>query len=600
MRRSLGEYCVLRFSALPHSCVHTLLNGSFVSHSLSIVARISAYCEHYSICEPHIKEVLMLFSDLYETARHCQSEQALTFHITHQDYTKAAKHKLKSEVCARLESISWRLSTELLKMQLAVRNRAPDDRKPMGWKVAGLAAAVVAHKASKAAEFEHHKTDYVADTIETVEPEASAEPKPSRTTLFKRAAIASSAIAGVVAPKSKEEMACIIRTEFCLAHPFDCHCQTKVEKKLPWKHLARTAAGAVTSLSLMQSIREQSLAAQARVRAENEAAAMALVRARMAASKLRRRVELMKQARENRMVHSSNAMSWAEARRRAEEEVAAVSEPAARATGSPAEKRGMRDLLAMQATDALGYGQSFSGESVWPTPPDRVRRMQDQGRRSGAITAAAINDSAKAARALAMSTSPRFVDVDADFADGFLRIQKRDLLLRQQVSLRVGGSRHRGKRTTNGSGFFAAEKKSSQVEAQSSSMTNEYDPAPPNTSIEARRPQSARAHFRPAPALPNARLSTSEPLSARASPAASRPQSPRTWRPAPTLSSHGARPQSIILKVPSSNPAAPIKSELFTIAKRSGGSPALRLLVPLRDLEKTLHPLLVREDFLSK
>ena len=305
----------------------------------------------------------------------------------------------------------------------------------------------------------------------------------------------------------------------------------------------------------------------------------------------------MKQARENRMVHSSNAASWAEARRRVEEEVAAVSEPAARATGSPAEKRGMRDLLAMQATDALGYGQSFFGEFVWPTQPDRVRRMQDQGRRSGAITAAAINDSAKAARALAMSTSSRFVDVDADFADGFLRIQKRDLLLRQQVSLRVGGSRHRGKRTTNGSVFFAADKKSShQVEAQSSSMTNEYDPAPPTTSIEARRPQSARAHFRPAPALPNGRPSTSEPLSARASPAASRAQSPRTWRPAPTLSSHGARPQSIILKVPSSNPAAPIKSELFTIAKRSGGSPALRLLVPLRDLEKTLRPLLVRED----
>ena len=47
-------------------------------------------------------------------------EECLTFHCTHEQYSKPLKRKLAKELTTR-SSVCWRLSTELLQLQLAVR-----------------------------------------------------------------------------------------------------------------------------------------------------------------------------------------------------------------------------------------------------------------------------------------------------------------------------------------------------------------------------------------------------------------------------------------------------------------------------------------------
>ena len=53
--------------------------------------------------------------------RGCQAEQFLAFHLSHVDYNDGVKKALKEELTATMANALWRLSIELLKMQLEVR-----------------------------------------------------------------------------------------------------------------------------------------------------------------------------------------------------------------------------------------------------------------------------------------------------------------------------------------------------------------------------------------------------------------------------------------------------------------------------------------------
>ena len=85
------------------------------------VGRVAFHRAHYDVCEPRVKEILYVMIEIWESARQCQPEEALTFHLQHDNYTRAVKKKLAHELTAKLKQLSWRLSTELLQMQLAVR-----------------------------------------------------------------------------------------------------------------------------------------------------------------------------------------------------------------------------------------------------------------------------------------------------------------------------------------------------------------------------------------------------------------------------------------------------------------------------------------------
>lgn len=85
-----------------------------------VVDRVSAYRDHYSICVPHVKEILVVMLQIYEMVRQCQPDASLTFHITNADYDKAVRLKLKTEISSMMRKAAWRLSTELLAMQLDV------------------------------------------------------------------------------------------------------------------------------------------------------------------------------------------------------------------------------------------------------------------------------------------------------------------------------------------------------------------------------------------------------------------------------------------------------------------------------------------------
>jgi len=66
---------------------------------------------------------------LYEMMRQCGPEGEITFHAKHPDYAKDLTRLLKTELVTKMIEITWRLSIELLEMQLDIRKRAIGDEK---------------------------------------------------------------------------------------------------------------------------------------------------------------------------------------------------------------------------------------------------------------------------------------------------------------------------------------------------------------------------------------------------------------------------------------------------------------------------------------
>ena len=73
------------------------------------IMQVVSYVDHYELCEPHVKEIIEILISVYEMMRHCVADAgAITFHLTHQDYTKATKRALKAEVDERVSTMKPR------------------------------------------------------------------------------------------------------------------------------------------------------------------------------------------------------------------------------------------------------------------------------------------------------------------------------------------------------------------------------------------------------------------------------------------------------------------------------------------------------------
>ena len=92
-----------------------------------VVARVAYHRTHYASIENEVKAILHALVEIWETARQCQAEEALPFHLQHEQYARAVKRKLAAELTSKLKQLSWRLSTRLLELQLAVRKASQAD-----------------------------------------------------------------------------------------------------------------------------------------------------------------------------------------------------------------------------------------------------------------------------------------------------------------------------------------------------------------------------------------------------------------------------------------------------------------------------------------
>jgi len=86
-----------------------------------IVAQIALWKQHYHACEAHLIGMVSTLQELYEMMRQCQPGQAFTFQLTHPDLSSAVKSDLEEELTQRIDHTIWKLSTELLEMQLQAR-----------------------------------------------------------------------------------------------------------------------------------------------------------------------------------------------------------------------------------------------------------------------------------------------------------------------------------------------------------------------------------------------------------------------------------------------------------------------------------------------
>ena len=91
---------------------------------VGIVAQVGSMAAEYAKCVAHVRRVVLLLLELGETMRQCEDDMLLALHLQDADYSKALRRELKNEVVDAVIGVLWRLSTELLKMQLYVRHGA--------------------------------------------------------------------------------------------------------------------------------------------------------------------------------------------------------------------------------------------------------------------------------------------------------------------------------------------------------------------------------------------------------------------------------------------------------------------------------------------
>lgn len=90
----------------------------------AIVTEIAVNHVHHALCESHLKCILKVLTELYETLRQCQPEYMIAYHLSNPEYTPAIKQRLHAELEAKLDQITWRLSVETLEMLLDIREAA--------------------------------------------------------------------------------------------------------------------------------------------------------------------------------------------------------------------------------------------------------------------------------------------------------------------------------------------------------------------------------------------------------------------------------------------------------------------------------------------
>jgi len=114
-----------------------------------IVAQIAAYRKQYWVCEPCLRPMICIISELGEMMRQCQEGQVLALHLRHQDYAKAVKRNLKEELATHICDLLWRISAELLQMQINIRKPFSPAELAAGARIANSAGRRFRHRKLK-------------------------------------------------------------------------------------------------------------------------------------------------------------------------------------------------------------------------------------------------------------------------------------------------------------------------------------------------------------------------------------------------------------------------------------------------------------------
>ena len=297
-----------------------------------VVKRVSVHRAYYEAAEDHVKNILKVMLEIFETARQCLPEQTLPFHMTHMDYSKEVKQRLKAELAETLKLMSWNLSTELLKMQLAVRKVTPA--------VEPAEADALEPSQADDVKVKQVEVDAKKPSDSAVKPGPllkRAKTAPSRTFL-QRAATASNLDQVKQGSTDDGEM---MRSN----HRF-----------------AKAIAKSAPAMSLLSDIHERSKEAQERVQAQMQEAVAALVRARRAGNKLLRLVETARtQKNEAELLAAAKAGQEEQERRLAQirEKGQALLEADEAQEAKNAEKKKALQRKLVAATRAAGGGRDL-------------------------------------------------------------------------------------------------------------------------------------------------------------------------------------------------------------------------------------------------
>ena len=126
LRQPLVAMCEVAYNdvLLPLLDTVCVLHGAwqYVDEKVAgILSQVVTLRRHYAVIKVHVKEVLACVLELYEMMCQCQPEHAIAFHLGNPAYSSAVRRTLRHEVTASLCQQLWKLSTELLEMQLELR-----------------------------------------------------------------------------------------------------------------------------------------------------------------------------------------------------------------------------------------------------------------------------------------------------------------------------------------------------------------------------------------------------------------------------------------------------------------------------------------------
>ena len=93
--------------------------------------------------------MICIISELGEMMRQCQEGQVLALHLRHQDYAKAVKRNLKEELATHICDLLWRISAELLQMQINIRKPFSPAELAAGARIANSAGRRFRHRKLK-------------------------------------------------------------------------------------------------------------------------------------------------------------------------------------------------------------------------------------------------------------------------------------------------------------------------------------------------------------------------------------------------------------------------------------------------------------------
>mmetsp|Transcript_10158 Transcript_10158/g.30099 ORF Transcript_10158/g.30099 Transcript_10158/m.30099 type:complete len:368 (+) Transcript_10158:211-1314(+) len=92
------------------------------------VQMIASLRGSYAMAVEPLRAIMLVMIDLRDTMRQCETDLMLHLHLTDKEYPKSVRRELKQDVLDRMVDVIWRLSTELLKMQLSIKEAGDQAR----------------------------------------------------------------------------------------------------------------------------------------------------------------------------------------------------------------------------------------------------------------------------------------------------------------------------------------------------------------------------------------------------------------------------------------------------------------------------------------